>query len=304
MSIEVKNITKIYGKQKALDNVSFNIKAGEIVGFLGPNGAGKTTMMKILTCFLPPTTGNTLVCGFDIYEDALEIKKRIGYLPETNPLYTDMYIAEYLYFIAGIHKLGKKSKGRVEEMIRLTGLQNEKHKKIEYLSKGYRQRLGLAQALIHDPEVLILDEPTSGLDPNQIIEIRNLIKSISKQKTIMLSTHIMREVEVLCDRVIIINKGKIVADKTINELQNAFQVKSYTISIQFDKDIDKNLLLQINHIKNINKKEDSTWEITVDSAHDIRADLFKFATKNNLTILSLHKDENSIEDIFHSLTKE
>jgi len=304
MSIEVKNITKLYGKQKALDNVCFNIKAGEIVGFLGPNGAGKTTMMKILTCFLPPTSGDASVCGFNIYDEALEIKKRMGYLPETNPLYTDMYVKEYLSFIASIHKLGKNSKGRVDEMIRLTGLQNEKHKKIEALSKGYRQRLGLAQALIHNPEVLILDEPTSGLDPNQIVEIRSLIKNISLQKTIMLSTHIMREVEVLCDRVIIINKGKIVADKTISELQNSIQAKSYIITIQFDKDIDKKILNQVNHIKQLQKKDDAACEITVDSAHDIRAELFKLATKNNLTILSLHKEENSIEDIFHSLTKE
>lgn len=304
MSISVKKITKLYGKQKALDNVSFEIKSGEIVGFLGPNGAGKTTMMKILTCFLPPTSGEASVCGFDIYESDLEIKKRMGYLPENNPLYTDMYVREYLTFIAGIHSMGKKSKAAVEKMIKLTGLDKEQHKKIGALSKGYKQRVGLAQALIHDPEVLILDEPTSGLDPNQVIEIRNLIKNIGSRKTVMLSTHIMREVEVLCDRVIIINKGKIVADKLIKDLQQSLQQKSYTITIEFDKEADKSKLLKLPLVKEVNFKGNHKWDIVVNSDKDIRHDIFQFATTHNLTILALNKEENSIEDIFHALTKE
>jgi len=303
MSIIVKNITKNYGKQKALDDVSFEIKAGEIVGFLGPNGAGKTTMMKIITCFLPPTQGDASVCGFDIYENELDIKRRIGYLPENNPLYTDMYVKEYLSFIAGIHKLGKKTKSRVEEMIQLTGLENEQHKKIEALSKGYRQRVGLAQTLIHDPEVLILDEPTSGLDPNQVTEIRTLIKNISQKKTIMLSTHIMREVEVLCDRVIIIDNGKIVADKSINELQNTTQNKQYSILVEFDREIEKKQLMQLSCVKNIIKKEGYTWQIIVESEKDIRSEIFQLAVKNNAVVLSLNKEEHSLEEVFQLLTK-
>lgn len=303
MSIKVNNITKVYGQQKALDNVSFEIKEGEIVGFLGPNGAGKTTMMKILTCYLPPTSGNASVCGYDIYGDDLNIKKRIGYLPETNPLYSEMYVKEYLSFIAGIHKLGKKTNEAVKRIINLTGLENEQHKKIGALSKGYKQRVGLAQALIHDPEVLILDEPTSGLDPNQVVEIRNLIKNIASKKTIMLSTHIMREVEVLCDKVIIINKGKIVTNKSIHDLQNSLQTKSYTVTVEFDKEIDKTQLQKIPHIKNINKKEGFLWEIIVESDSDIRTELFQLAVKNNAVVLSLNKEEHSLEEVFQFLTK-
>jgi len=303
MSINVKNITKIYGKQKALDNVSFEIKTGEIVGFLGPNGAGKTTMMKIITCFLPPNEGEASVCGFDIYEKELDIKKRIGYLPENNPLYTEMYVKEYLTFIAGIHKLGKNTKARVEKMIELTGLENEQHKKISALSKGYRQRVGLAQSLIHDPEVLILDEPTSGLDPNQVLEIRNLIKAISAKKTIMLSTHIMREVEALCDRVIIINFGKIVADKSIHELQNTVQNKSYSVLVEFDKAIDKKQFMQLPHVKNAIKKEGNAWQIIVESEQDIRSEIFQVAVKNEAIVLSLNKEEHTLEEVFQLLTK-
>jgi ABC-2 type transport system ATP-binding protein len=218
MSIEVTNITKFYGQQKALDQVSFSINAGEVVGLLGPNGAGKSTLMKIICCFIPPTDGTVKVSGFDIHEQSIEVRKRIGYLPENNPLYTDMYIKEYLGFIAGIHQMGKISKNRIEEIIYITGLVEEQNKKIEALSKGFKQRVGLAQALIHDPEVLIMDEPTSGLDPNQLLEIRNLIKEIGKEKTVMLSTHIMQEVEAVCDRAVIINKGKIVADESVVSL--------------------------------------------------------------------------------------
>ncbi|MES1224965.1 MAG: ATP-binding cassette domain-containing protein, partial [Bacteroidota bacterium] len=207
MSIKVNNITKIYGKQKALNDVSFEVSPGEIIGFLGPNGAGKSTMMKIITCFIPQTSGSVSVCGYDVIENSIEVRKCVGYLPENNPLYLDMYVKEYLEFIAGLHHLGKRTWPRVSEMIEITGLQLEQKKKIGALSKGYRQRVGLAQALIHDPKVLILDEPTTGLDPNQLTEIRYLIKSVGKEKTVMLSTHIMQEVKAVCDRVIIINKG-------------------------------------------------------------------------------------------------
>lgn len=218
MSIEVRNVVKIYGEQRALDDVSFSIQAGEIVGLLGPNGAGKSTLMKIITCFIPPDSGDIKVNGLDIFEESLEVRKKVGYLPEHNPLYLDMYVKEFLEFVAGIHHLGGSTKNRIREMIELTGLEVEQNKKLGALSKGYRQRVGLAQALIHDPEVLILDEPTSGLDPNQIQEIRHLIRDIGKEKTVMLSTHIMQEVEAICDRAIIIHKGKIVADDSLSIL--------------------------------------------------------------------------------------
>jgi ABC-2 type transport system ATP-binding protein len=218
MSIEVNQVVKIYGEQRALDEVSLAIGKGEIVGLLGPNGAGKSTLMKIITCFIPPDSGEVKVCGHDIFEESLEVREKVGYLPEHNPLYLDMYVKEYLEFVAGIHKLGPASKSKVAGMIEITGLAAEQKKKIGALSKGYRQRVGLAQALIHDPQVLILDEPTSGLDPNQIQEIRNLIRSIGKEKTVMLSTHIMQEVEAICDRAIIIHKGKIVADDRLAQL--------------------------------------------------------------------------------------
>lgn len=218
MSITVKNLTKIFGKQKAVNDASFHINTGEVVGLLGPNGAGKSTIMKMLTCFIPPTSGNARICGMDVMEQSLEVRKQIGYLPEHNPLYTEMYVKEYLLFVASIHKLKEKKK-RINEIIELTGLNLEQKKKIGQLSKGYRQRVGIAQALMHNPKVLILDEPTSGLDPNQIIEIRNLIKNIGKEKTILLSTHIMQEVEAMCSRVIIIDYGKIIADDTLKNLQ-------------------------------------------------------------------------------------
>jgi len=218
MSLSVKNITKQYKKQIAVDDISFEIKSGEIVGFLGPNGAGKSTTMKIISCFIPPTKGTVTVCGFDVSKDDLKVKKKVGYLPESNPLYYDMYVKEFLSFIASLHKINNQ-KERIKEMIEMVGLQNEQHKKIGTLSKGYKQRVGLAQAMIHDPEVLILDEPTSGLDPNQIIEIRELIKNFGKDKTVLLSTHIMQEVESMCDRVIIINEGKLVADDSVESIK-------------------------------------------------------------------------------------
>ncbi len=300
MSIKVSNITKIYGKQKALDNVSFNVESGEIVGFLGPNGAGKSTMMKIITCFLPPNEGNVSVCDYDIYENSIEVRKNVGYLPENNPLYHEMYVKEYLEFVAGIYKLGKNSKSRIDEMIGLTGLKEEYKKQIGALSKGYKQRVGLAQALLHNPKVLILDEPTSGLDPNQIVEIRNLIKEIGKEKTVLLSTHIMQEVENMCNRVIIINKGVIVKDeKTINIQE---KTTKNIIKIEFNKEISKEELnIKELNIENIVYLGENTWEIT--SSKDIRENLNKFSVEKGLSVLSLSKKEQSLEEIFHKLTK-
>ena len=300
MSINIENITKIYGKQKALDDISFEVNPGEIVGLLGPNGAGKSTMMKIITCFIPPTSGSVSVYGFDIFEQSLEVRKKVGYLPENNPLYTDMYVKEYLEFIAGIYKL-KNKKSRVDEMVSLTGLEIEQKKKIGALSKGYRQRVGLAQALIHNPDVLILDEPTSGLDPNQLLEIRNLIKEIGKEKTVMLSTHIMQEVEAVCDRVIIIDNGKIVADDTTANLSlksSGVQV----IKVEFNKAVERELLLSVKGVKNCKKINENLWEIEAENSSDIREDIFQFAVKNNLAVLSLQKTEHSLEKVFRELT--
>src|SRR4051812_24372281 len=244
MSIKVVSLTKIYGSQKAVDNISFEIKKGEIVGFLGPNGAGKSTTMKMITGYLPPTSGTAVVCGFDVQQQPMEVRKRIGYLPEANPLYYDMYVREFLEFTAGVHGLGKESKRRIEEMISLTGLGKEAHKKINALSKGYKQRVGLAQAMLHDPEVLILDEPTSGLDPNQILEIRDLIKSLGSKKTVLLSTHIMQEVQAMCSRVIIINNGQIVADDTVEHLQKA-NIKQDVLIVTFEKEINAGLFKEL-----------------------------------------------------------
>ncbi|MFC2111251.1 gliding motility-associated ABC transporter ATP-binding subunit GldA [Bacteroidota bacterium] len=302
MSIKVDNITKLYGEQKALDNVSLDIKKGEVVGLLGPNGAGKSTMMKIITCFLPPNSGNVEVCGFNIYEQSMEIRKKVGYLPENNPLYLDMYVREYLEFVAGIYKMGKIKKQRIDEMIKVTGLEIEKKKKIGALSKGFRQRVGLAQALIHDPEVLILDEPTSGLDPNQLIEIRNLIKDIGKEKTIMLSTHIMQEVEAICDRAIIIDKGKIVADDSTKNLHQISSGKDIVI-VEFNKEIAKSLLEGIEGVKSVKNLKENKWQIEASSKKDIREEIFQFAVQKKLSVLSMNKEEHSLEQVFQSLTK-
>lgn len=301
MSIIVKNITKVYSKQKALDDVSFQINAGEVVGLLGPNGAGKSTIMKIITCFIPPTSGEATVYGFDIFEQSLNVRKKVGYLPENNPLYPDLYVIEYLEFVAGIYKLENKRK-RIAEMIELTGLETEQNKKIGALSKGFRQRVGLAQALIHDPDVLILDEPTSGLDPNQLLEIRNLIKEIGKQKTVMLSTHIMQEVEAVCDRAIIIDKGRIVADDSTKNLSGR-SINIQVIKVEFSKPVKKELLLSIKGIKKVKNISDNHWEIQADTKKDVRSDIFEFAVKNDLAVLSMQKSEQSIEDIFRQLTK-
>ena len=302
MSIKVNNITKTYGEQNALNDVSFEVNTGEIVGFLGPNGAGKSTMMKILTCFIPQTSGTASVCGFDVAEQSLEVRKNVGYLPEHNPLYLDMYVKEYLEFIAGLHHL-KNVKTRISEMIEMTGLQVEQKKKIGALSKGYRQRVGLAQALIHDPKVLILDEPTTGLDPNQLEEIRNLIIKVGKQKTVMLSTHIMQEVEAVCDRVIIVNNGQIVANDITSVIQNTQTKNKQFITVEFDKETTRNSLKNINGVFDAKNIKENTWQIEVHSDKDVRAEIFQYAVQNGLAVLTLHKEEQKLEDVFKHLTK-
>lgn len=302
MSIKVNNITKTYGEQKALNNISFEVGSAEIVGFLGPNGAGKSTMMKILTCFIPQTSGSASVCGFDIAEESLEVRKRVGYLPEHNPLYLDMYVKEYLEFIAGLHKV-VNVKQRIAEMIETTGLQIEQKKKIGALSKGYRQRVGLAQALIHDPKVLILDEPTTGLDPNQLAEIRNLIIEVGKQKTVLFSTHIMQEVEAVCDRVIIINKGVIVANDSTKVLQKTQIENKYFITVEFDKQTSRNSLKNIKCVYDAKNIKNHIWQLEVHGEKDIRSDVFQFAIQNGLAVLTLNKEEQRLEDIFKQLTK-
>ncbi|HVA97866.1 MAG TPA: gliding motility-associated ABC transporter ATP-binding subunit GldA [Bacteroidia bacterium] len=301
MSIKVNNISKKYAEQLALDSVSFEINSGEIVGFLGPNGAGKSTMMKIITCFIPQTSGSATVCGFDINEQSMEVRKNVGYLAEQNPLYLDMYVKEYLGFIAGLHKL-KNVPQRIAEMIEITGLQIEQKKKIGALSKGYRQRVGLAQALIHDPKVLILDEPTTGLDPNQLAEIRQLIIKIGKEKTVMLSTHIMQEVEAVCDRVIIINKGKIVADKPTEQLQKTPESEQI-ITVEFDNKPAENSLQNIENVTNVTHLSGNIWQLSTHSAADIRPLIFQYAVKNNLTVLAMNKEERKLEDVFKELTQ-
>lgn len=303
MSIRVKSLTKVYGKQKAVDNITFSVKEGEILGFLGPNGAGKSTTMKIATGYLPPDAGVVEVCGFDVVEQSMEVKKNIGYLPEHNPLYPEMYVREYLHFIGKIHKLNKKQRNlRVNEMIDLCGLTVEQHKKIEALSKGYRQRVGLAQALIHDPKVLILDEPTSGLDPNQIKEIRELIKNISRHKTVIFSTHIMQEVQALCDRVVVINKGKIVADDAIGQLKSA-QTKVRVITAEFAEPVDINQLKALEGVLDVEGAAEKKFLIKTTIENDVRPVIFQYASANGLTLLGLQQEEVTMENIFHELTK-
>ena len=269
MSILVQNVTKLYGEQKALNSVDFSIQKGEIIGFLGPNGAGKTTMMKIITCFIPPSEGKVEVCGIDVMESPLEVKKKVGYLPEHNPLYLDMWVKEYLQFVAELYQL-PKSKSKVDEMIERVGLGLEQHKKIGALSKGYRQRVGLAQAMIHDPEVLILDEPTSGLDPNQLVEIRQLIQEIGKSKTVMLSTHIMQEVEALCNRAIIINRGDIVADAPVEELRNLQQAQQEVVIVEFNQGCNEESLKAIDGVVGLEVRAGNTYIFSAEGGKDIR----------------------------------
>lgn len=301
MSIKISNITKEYGKQKALDNISIEIKKGEIVGLLGPNGAGKSTLMKIISCYIPPTSGNVEVMDFDIFEEPLKVKSSIGYLPESNPLYHEMYVKEYLEFVAGVFNITNK-KERIKEIIELTKLTNEQHKKIGALSKGFKQRVGLAQAFIHNPDVLILDEPTSGLDPNQLIEIRNLIKEIGASKTVLFSSHIMQEVEAICDRIIIINNGKLIADSPKNEIQRLWKDKEIII-VEFKESIDNLQLENIPDVKDIVKTDNGKWKITVENKEDIRPLIYDFAKNNNLTLIGLQSEEISLEHIFQNLTK-
>ena len=299
--ISVKNITKIYGSQKALDDVSFEIGTGKVIGFLGPNGAGKSTMMKILTCFIPQTSGQASVGGFDVNEQAIEVKKIVGYLPEHNPLYPEMYVKEYLNYICEVYKFQGNKVSKVKELIELTGLTIEQNKKIGTLSKGYRQRVGLAQALIHDPKVLILDEPTSGLDPNQLTEIRSLIKSIGKEKTVVLSTHIMQEVEAICDRVIIINKGKIVANENTEVLQKR-NLSGENILVEFDKEVSLSQLKKVEGVIDGELIGKCKWRLLIKDL-ETRSHLFKWAVANNYTVLSQQVEEQRMEDIFQELTK-
>jgi ABC-2 type transport system ATP-binding protein len=301
MSISVSSLTKIYGPQKAVDNISFELKKGEIVGFLGPNGAGKSTTMKMITGYIPPTDGTAVVCGYDIQKDPMEVRKRVGYLPEANPLYHDMYVREYLGFTASIHRLGKSSKDRIEEMIGLTGLGKEAHKKISMLSKGYKQRVGLAQAMLHDPEVLILDEPTSGLDPNQILEIRDLILQIGKQKTVLLSTHIMQEVQAMCSRVIIISGGKLVADDAIESLK---QVNTQgALLVTFENEVNESSLKQLKQVIRTEKVSAQQWRLITNSPELLRKEVMQWALNNDININSLQADKQSLEEVFRTLTK-
>ena len=302
MSIEAKGVSKYYGKQKALDEVSFKISSGEIVGFLGPNGAGKSTMMKIITGYFPPNEGDIYVIGLDAVENSLEVRKKVGYLPEHNPLYPEMYVTEYLKFVAGIYKV-KNKKERVEEIIKMVGLSPERHKKIQELSKGYKQRVGLAQALIHDPDVLVLDEPTSGLDPNQLVEIRKLIRDIGKEKTVMLSTHIMQEVEAICDRVIIINEGRIVADAPVSEMKNMGNAEGYSLEVEVNEAISEELLSVINGVDKVISKSGLNYSVEISSAKDIRAEISKAISDDGKAVLSMVRKEKSMEDVFKELTR-
>ena len=303
MSVKVESVTKMYGDQAALHNVSFEASHGQVVGFLGPNGAGKSTMMKIITCFLPQTKGKITVEGFDVNDQPLEVRRLVGYLPENNPLYLDMYVKEYLSFMAGIHLHSSIVSKRVTEMVEITGLGVEQKKKIGALSKGFRQRVGLAQAMIHHPKVLILDEPTSGLDPNQLKEIRALIKDIGREKTVILSTHIMQEVEAICNRVIIINKGKIVADDDTRILQQK-TASGYHILVEFNKKADLALLNNLNGVTGVEMISANLYRITSNGELDIRQDLFKFAVDHQLAVITLQQESNSMESIFQILTKE
>jgi ABC-2 type transport system ATP-binding protein len=296
MSIEVNGLSKFYGKQKALNNISFKVAKPEIVGFLGPNGAGKSTMMKILTTYIQPSEGQAKVNGHLIDNTKELVQQSVGYLPEHNPLYLDMYVREYLNFNANIYKVNKN---RINEVISLTGLTPEVHKKIGQLSKGYRQRVGLANALLHDPDVLILDEPTTGLDPNQLVEIRNLIKSIGKTKTVFLSTHIMQEVEAMCDRVIIINKGEIVADKKLTELRDE---KEQTVIVEFDFRVEDAFLLRLPKVTTVKNTYGFVYEITFKTTEDMRSHVFDFAHDNELKILQLNQKNASLESLFRDLT--
>jgi len=300
MSVSVSKLSKIYDEQKAVDGVTFDAKRGEVLGFLGPNGAGKSTTMKIITCFIPQSAGKAEVCGIDTLTNPNDVKKKIGYLPESNPLYHDMYVREYLKFIAGLHPNIKDKMKRVNEMIGVTGLEKERNKKIGALSKGYKQRVGLAQSMLHDPEVLIMDEPTSGLDPNQIVEVRKLIQQLGQEKTVILSTHIMQEVQAMCNRVVIINKGKLVANSSVEELK-AKSTDAEVIAVGFKEHVAQRALEQIRDVTRVEKSGPTSWKLY--SKRNIQEDVFRFAVDNKLTVLSLSQERESLEDIFRQLTQ-
>jgi ABC-2 type transport system ATP-binding protein len=300
MSITVSNLTKIYGTQKAVNNISFSINKGEIVGFLGPNGAGKSTTMKIITGYIQPDEGSASVCGETVKTNSLDSKKKIGYLPEANPLYTDMYVREYLEFVAGVHQI-KAAKQKIENVIVTVGLKLEANKKIGQLSKGYKQRVGIAAALIHDPEVLILDEPTSGLDPNQIIEIREVIKSLGKNKTVLFSSHILQEVEAICDRVIIINRGNIVADDLLSNLQKA-NAGQQLVVVEFKEDIAAEKLQSIRDVTAVNQLSSSSFQVSTNNAESVKRQILQLAINQNLNIVSIQSGEQKLEDVFRELT--
>lgn len=301
MSVEVTGLNKVFGEQYAVKDVSFSVRKGEVLGFLGPNGAGKSTTMKIITCFIPPTSGTVKVCGFDVESDSMEVRRRIGYLPEHNPLYKDMYVKEYLHFIARLHGLPNRRQ-RVEDMIEKTGLTLERRKLIGALSKGYRQRVGLAQAMLHDPEVLILDEPTSGLDPNQLVDIRNLIKQLGEEKTVIFSTHIMQEVQALCNRVVIINRGEIVADDPIEVLSARVSGQIF-LTLEFSGPVAEADLRKLPHLLELQSLGNHRWKLTTESAHDIRPDIFRMAGERKWPLLEVHREMVSVENIFQELTR-
>ena len=303
VTVEVNNISKLYGEQKALANINLKIDRGEVVGLLGPNGAGKSTLMKILTSYLTPTSGKVLINGFDVQEESIRIKRFIGYLPEHNPLYHDMYVKEYLKFTLKMYKLRKPADMSVSDIISITGLKPEQNKKISALSKGYRQRVGIAQALIHDPDILILDEPTSGLDPNQIVDIRKIISDLGKEKTIILSTHIMQEVEAVCDRVVIIDHGKIVADNTTANL-SGLSANNLQFQVEFKETVPQDKILEIPYVARAEKTSKNTWLIETKGKKDIREQIFKFAVANKYNVLSLSQNELKMEDVFYSLTNQ
>jgi len=300
MSIIVDSVTKMYGAQKALDNVSFSIGDQEVVGFLGPNGAGKSTMMKIISCFIPPTSGKVDVCGFDTGSQSMDVRRNVGYLPESNPLYYDMYVKEYLAFVAAIYGIPNVD-ARIQEMIDQTGLQVEQHKQIGQLSKGYKQRVGLAQAMLHDPKVLILDEPTSGLDPNQLVGIRQLIKQLGQHKTVLFSSHIMQEVEAVCDRIIIIDKGKIVADQKTSEVGKSLQGRQ-SVVVEFDKEIDVKMLRSLPSVQNVKKLDGLNYSVSSHGSEDLRKMVAEWAQQHNVLVLSLRKEDDKLESVFHRLT--
>lgn len=299
MSIKVSGVTKVYGDQKALDNVSFEVSRGEVLGFLGPNGAGKSTMMKIITCFIPPTEGTVTVDGFDIESDSMKVRQLVGYLPESNPLYYDMFVKEYLQFVCGLYGITTNTDKRIAEMIEMTGLEREQHKQIGQLSKGYKQRVGIAQALIHDPKVLILDEPTSGLDPNQLVGVRSLIKELGKDRTVMFSSHIMQEVEAVSDRVIIIDKGRIVADRKVKD---AARSVTQTIHLELDVSVDANELLKLSGIETV-EYENGIYKLQGQAENDLRKVLATWAKDNDFLILSMKLEDETLEEIFRKHTQ-